>query len=73
MNMECAARIHQYGAPEVLAVEPRTSRVVAVRQGAALATAFHPELTEDARIAGLFVDMVRAGARARPERSGAMV
>ena len=22
MNMECAARIHQYGAPEVLAVEP---------------------------------------------------
>jgi 5'-phosphate synthase pdxT subunit len=58
---------------EVLAVEPRTSRVVAVRQGAALATAFHPELTEDARIAGLFVDMVRAGARARPERSGAMV
>jgi pyridoxal 5'-phosphate synthase pdxT subunit len=58
---------------EVLAVEPRTNRVVAVRQGTALATAFHPELTQDARIAGLFVDMVRASAPTRPERFGAMV
>ena len=43
---------------EVLAVEPRTGRVVAVRQGPALATAFHPELTGDRRIHELFVSMV---------------
>ncbi|MFD8977305.1 MULTISPECIES: pyridoxal 5'-phosphate synthase glutaminase subunit PdxT [Streptomyces] len=34
--------------------------IVAVRQGNALATSFHPELTGDHRIHGLFVDMVRA-------------
>ena len=44
---------------EVLGAEPRTGRIVAVRQGPALATAFHPELTPDRRIHGLFVDMVR--------------
>jgi pyridoxal 5'-phosphate synthase pdxT subunit len=44
---------------EVLAAEPRTGRIVAVRQGPALATAFHPELTPDRRIHRLFVDMVR--------------
>ena len=44
---------------EILGTEPRTGRIVAVRQGPALATAFHPELTPDRRIHGLFVDMVR--------------
>jgi 5'-phosphate synthase pdxT subunit len=44
---------------EIMATEPRTGRIVAVRQGAALATAFHPELTPDLRIHTLFVDMVR--------------
>jgi len=44
---------------EVLATEPRTGKIVAVRQGPALATAFHPELTPDWRIHRLFVDMVR--------------
>jgi len=34
-------------------------RIVAVRQGPLLATAFHPELTGDARVHGLFVTMVR--------------
>ncbi|MBB5118139.1 glutamine amidotransferase [Streptomyces eurocidicus] len=33
---------------------------VAVRQGNVLATSFHPELTGDHRVHGLFVDMVRA-------------
>ncbi|ARZ71091.1 pyridoxal 5'-phosphate synthase glutaminase subunit PdxT [Streptomyces sp. HU2014] len=33
---------------------------VAVRQGNVLATSFHPELTGDHRMHGLFVDMVRA-------------
>jgi pyridoxal 5'-phosphate synthase pdxT subunit len=44
---------------EILATEPHAGRIVAVRQGAALATAFHPELTDDRRIHELFVDMVR--------------
>ncbi|PRH76565.1 pyridoxal 5'-phosphate synthase glutaminase subunit PdxT [Streptomyces solincola] len=34
--------------------------IVAVRQGNALATSFHPELTGDHRVHGLFTDMVRA-------------
>ncbi|MFF0448714.1 pyridoxal 5'-phosphate synthase glutaminase subunit PdxT [Streptomyces sp. NPDC004609] len=34
--------------------------VVAVRQGNALATSFHPELTGDHRVHGLFAEMVRA-------------
>jgi len=33
--------------------------IVAVRQGAMLATAFHPEMTGDRRIHRLFVDMVK--------------
>ena len=47
---------------EVLArVEAGTppGRVVAVRQGPVLATSFHPELTGDHRVHGLFVDMVK--------------
>jgi len=35
-------------------------RVVAVRQGNALATAFHPELTDDDRFHRYFLEMVRA-------------
>src|SRR5262249_21840458 len=34
--------------------------IVAVRQGNALATSFHPELTGDHRVHALFVDMVLA-------------
>jgi len=44
---------------EVLAKEPTTGRIVAVRQGPALATAFHPELTQDNRVHKIFIDMVR--------------
>jgi 5'-phosphate synthase pdxT subunit len=46
---------------EALAAEPRTGKIVAVRQGPALATAFHPELTGDPRIHELFVRIVRQG------------
>lgn len=45
-------------AAEVLA--EHDGHIVAVRQGVALATSFHPELTGDHRVHGLFVDMVRA-------------
>ncbi|MET9376866.1 pyridoxal 5'-phosphate synthase glutaminase subunit PdxT [Streptomyces sp. NPDC002992] len=44
---------------EVLA--EHEGHIVAVRQGRALATSFHPELTGDHRLHALFVDMVRAG------------
>jgi 5'-phosphate synthase pdxT subunit len=40
-------------------------RIVAVRQGNALATAFHPELTGDLRVHRYFVDLVRADAARR--------
>ncbi|GAA3748436.1 5'-phosphate synthase pdxT subunit [Spinactinospora alkalitolerans] len=40
----------------------RAGRIVAVRQGSLLATSFHPELTGDARIHRLFVDMVKGQA-----------
>lgn len=38
---------------------PAAGRVVAVRQGRLLATAFHPEVTGDHRFHELFVEMVR--------------
>jgi 5'-phosphate synthase pdxT subunit len=38
---------------------PAAGRIVAVRQGNLLATAFHPELTGDSRVHRLFVDLVR--------------
>jgi 5'-phosphate synthase pdxT subunit len=44
---------------EILATEPGTGKIVAVRQGRALATAFHPELTQDNRVHKIFIDMVR--------------
>jgi 5'-phosphate synthase pdxT subunit len=34
-------------------------KVVAVRRGPLLATSFHPELTGDSRVHGLFVQMVK--------------
>jgi pyridoxal 5'-phosphate synthase pdxT subunit len=43
----------------VLGTDERTGRIVAVRQGQLLATAFHPELTRDRRIHELFVDIVK--------------
>jgi 5'-phosphate synthase pdxT subunit len=51
---------------EILAHVPDTAdagdaaaRIVAIRQGPVLATAFHPELTGDERVHRLFVGMVR--------------
>jgi pyridoxal 5'-phosphate synthase pdxT subunit len=43
----------------ILGTEERTGRIVAVRQGQLLATAFHPELTPDRRIHELFVEIVK--------------
>jgi 5'-phosphate synthase pdxT subunit len=54
----------------VLGTDDRTGRIVAVRQGQLLATAFHPELTPDRRIHELFVDMVKGLGHERPLQVG---
>ncbi|MBP2478152.1 5'-phosphate synthase pdxT subunit [Crossiella equi] len=46
--------------PDVPSSGPAAGRIVAVRQGRVLATAFHPELTGDGRVHRLFADTVRA-------------
>jgi 5'-phosphate synthase pdxT subunit len=52
--------VEETGSPvEIIGTEPATGRIVAVRQGPLLATSFHPELTGDARVHRLFVDIVR--------------
>jgi 5'-phosphate synthase pdxT subunit len=48
---------------EVAVLGEDGGRIIAVRQGSLLATAFHPELTPDRRIHELFVKMVK-GTRA---------
>ena len=45
--------------PGVSVIGEDEGRIVAVRQGVLLATAFHPELTPDRRIHELFVSMVK--------------
>ncbi|MEV7552133.1 pyridoxal 5'-phosphate synthase glutaminase subunit PdxT [Amycolatopsis sp. NPDC089917] len=45
--------------PEMPGSDEAAARIVAVRQGAVLATSFHPELTGDERVHRLFVDLVR--------------
>ncbi|MGH3168579.1 MAG: pyridoxal 5'-phosphate synthase glutaminase subunit PdxT [Trebonia sp.] len=45
--------------PDVSVLAADGGRIVAVRQGALLATAFHPELTPDRRVHELFISMVK--------------
>jgi pyridoxal 5'-phosphate synthase pdxT subunit len=49
--------------PEVQTLAADGGRIVAVRQGPLLATAFHPELTPDRRIHRLFTDIVEGTLR----------
>ena len=52
--------VEQIGAGvSILGTDEGTGRIVAVRQGQLLATAFHPELTPDRRIHQLFVEIVK--------------
>ncbi|GAA3013585.1 pyridoxal 5'-phosphate synthase glutaminase subunit PdxT [Actinokineospora diospyrosa] len=53
-TVEVLARV-----PDTPAAGAAAGRIVAVRQGNVLATSFHPELTGDARVHRLFVDVVR--------------
>ena len=52
--VEVLARVDHGGAPTGAA-----GRIVAVRQGCLMATSFHPEVGDDSRVHGLFVDLVR--------------
>ncbi|HEY2765923.1 MAG TPA: pyridoxal 5'-phosphate synthase glutaminase subunit PdxT [Pseudonocardiaceae bacterium] len=56
--------------PDVPSAGRAAGRIVAVRQGSVLATAFHPELTGDRRVHRLFCEMVRCSAGARVRTSG---
>ncbi|WP_100445395.1 pyridoxal 5'-phosphate synthase glutaminase subunit PdxT [Glycomyces xiaoerkulensis] len=52
------------------AADTPDGRIVAVRAGACMATSFHPEVTDDARVHRYFVDMVRrSGAGQADERN----
>jgi 5'-phosphate synthase pdxT subunit len=53
-GVEVLARV-----PDVAATGGGAGRIVAIRQGCVLATAFHPELTGDRRVHQLFCEMVR--------------
>ena len=53
MDVEVIARVSRGG---------DEGTIVAVRQGPLMATAFHPELTGDARVHEMFVEMVRKSA-----------
>ncbi|MGH3610208.1 MAG: pyridoxal 5'-phosphate synthase glutaminase subunit PdxT [Pseudonocardiaceae bacterium] len=52
-GVEVLARV-----PDVAAAGSAAGRIVAIRQGSVLATAFHPELTGDRRVHQLFCEMV---------------
>ena len=53
-----APKITAVGAGVEVLARLRDGAVVAVREGRILATAFHPELTDDPRLHGLFLDIV---------------
>jgi pyridoxal 5'-phosphate synthase pdxT subunit len=53
-----APRVEQAG-PEVEVVAALDGDPVLLRQGRILVAAFHPELTEDTRVHGLFLELVR--------------
>lgn len=57
--------------PHVDVLATFEGHIVAAREGGVLVTAFHPELTDDARLHELFIRMIRArdGAAAEPVRA----
>ncbi|MCK9793492.1 pyridoxal 5'-phosphate synthase glutaminase subunit PdxT [Isoptericola sp. 4D.3] len=61
-DVEVLARIPDRWA-DGSAVGPAAGKIVAARHGRLLATAFHPEITGDARVHGLFVRLVQASRR----------
>ncbi len=64
-GVEVLARV-----PNIPAAGRAAGRIVAVRQGCVLATAFHPELTGDRRVHQLFGEMVQRSSGARASAPG---
>jgi 5'-phosphate synthase pdxT subunit len=64
-GVEVLARV-----PDIPAAGRAAGRIVAVRQGCVLATAFHPELTGDRRVHQLFGEMVQRSSGARASAPG---
>lgn len=64
-GVEVLARV-----PDVPAAGRAAGRIVAVRQGCVLATAFHPELTGDRRVHQLFGEMVQRSSGVRVSAPG---
>jgi pyridoxal 5'-phosphate synthase pdxT subunit len=64
-GVEVLARV-----PDVPSAGSAAGRIVAVRQGCVLATAFHPELTGDRRVHQLFCEMIRQSGGARVSARG---
>jgi 5'-phosphate synthase pdxT subunit len=57
-----APKIERVGSGvEILATEGQDNAPVVVRQGRAMAATFHPELSDDTRVHGMFLDLVRNG------------
>ncbi|MBO0853621.1 MAG: pyridoxal 5'-phosphate synthase glutaminase subunit PdxT [Nocardia sp.] len=65
-EVEVLARI-----PDRAEYAAAAGRIVAVRQGSVIATAFHPEVTGDLRVHRMFVDMVRESPGTRRPRAQA--
>jgi 5'-phosphate synthase pdxT subunit len=57
--------------PQVEVLATWEGHVVAARQGRVLVTAFHPELTDDARLHALFLHIIRGGGPADEAGEGA--
>lgn len=58
-GVEILARVGEGTDIDASAEKRASARIVAVRQGRLLATSFHPELTADARVHALFLDIVK--------------
>jgi pyridoxal 5'-phosphate synthase pdxT subunit len=68
-GVEVLATTLEGGARADDGAHPGTGRIVAVRHGRLLATAFHPEISGDTRVHRFFVDMVREDAVAATQQS----
>ena len=64
LGVEVLARV-----PDMPAAGSAAGRIVAIRQGCVLATAFHPELTGDRRVHQLFCEMVQESSGAAQKQA----
>jgi 5'-phosphate synthase pdxT subunit len=70
-EVEVLARLPDSAAGRAYGSSPDGAAVVAARQGHVLATAFHPELTDDTRLHRYFLGLVEARSSSLPPGAGA--